>query len=197
MTPILQVLINDLDQFFSAGLEKLLTEHFIAKGITLRFTNNPLSYPLADLIFGTPDNAHYRLPSGLLTERYLSSRLIIVTSGEKNFLFNRLIQRRFNRHQSCAALLALVDEAISKKASYSHEELAAIENPMALLTPRQKEVMYYVAKGMRTNKIANNLQLHVKTVSGHKRAAMGKLQLKRTSDLHNWLLHNPISRYTA
>ena len=121
MTPILQVLINDLDQFFSARLEKLLTEHFIAKGITLRFTNNPLSYPLADLIFWTPDNAHYRLPSGLLTERYLSSRLIIVTSGEKNFLFNRLIQRRFNRHQSCAALLALVDESISKKASDSHE----------------------------------------------------------------------------
>ncbi|CAI1935381.1 response regulator transcription factor [Serratia fonticola] len=197
MTPILQVLINDLDQFFSTGLEKLLTEHFLAKGITLRFSNNPLSYPMADLIFWTPDNTNYRLPSGLLTEQCLTSRLIIVTSGEKNFRFNRLIQRRFNRHQSCAALLALVDEAISKKASYSHEELAAIENPMALLTPRQKEVMYYVAKGMRASKIANNMQLHEKTVSGHKRAAMGKLQLKRTSDLHNWLLHNPISRYTA
>lgn len=197
MTPRLKVLIIDPDQFFAVGLTKLLTAHFHAKGIALRFMNNPLSYPMADLIFWAPGYSGSQIPRGLLTERYLSSRLFIVTSGDKTPLTNRILQRVFNRRQSCTVLLALVDEALSKKVPYSHPELAAGFNSVDLLTPRQQEVMYYVSKGMRVNKIADNMQLHEKTVSSHKRAAMDKLRLKRTTELHDWLINNPITRTSA
>jgi DNA-binding CsgD family transcriptional regulator len=61
-------------------------------------------------------------------------------------------------------------------------------NPLRVLSPRQKEVMRYISKGMCSSEIAKKLQINEKTVSSHKRTAMGKLQLDRTADLYRWLL---------
>lgn len=197
MTRTLQVLITDPDQFFASGLKELLTQHFHTKGMILRFLHQPMSYPLADLIFWAPGYSNTRLPGGLLTDRYLSSRLIIITSGENMPLTDRVLQRAFDRTKPCSVLLAMVDKAIRQKIPFSRTEQVAVSNPMALLTPREKEVMYYLSWGLRIRNIANHMHIHEKTISSHKRMAMRKLQLKRTTDLHLWLLNNPIMQTPA
>ncbi|MEX3174707.1 response regulator transcription factor [Serratia quinivorans] len=197
MTRILQVLITDQDQFFAIGLKKLLTEHFHPKDITLRFLHHPMSYPLADLIFWASGHSNSMLPRGLLTDRYLSSRLFILTSGDNTPLMDRVLHRAFDRTKPCSVLLAMVEKAICKKPPSSQAEQVAVNNPMALLTPREKEVMYYLSWGLKVRNIANNMQVHEKTISSHKRAAMRKLQLKRTTDLHLWLLNNPMMQTPA
>ncbi|MBH1931199.1 helix-turn-helix transcriptional regulator [Serratia rubidaea] len=190
MTLRLKVLITDPDKFFVAGLKSLLNAHFHSKGIVLLFMDNPLLYPIADLIFWAP--ATPRIPNSLLTGRYLDTRFFVITSGEETLLTRHVFQHVFDRCWPCAVLLSFVDKAISQESRFDHAKLAAIYDPVTLLTPRQQEVMYYVSKGMRSHEIAKHMHVHEKTVSCHKRAAMGKLHLMRTAELHNWLINNHI-----
>lgn len=51
------------------------------------------------------------------------------------------------------------------------------ENPLDLLTPRQREVLQLVAEGLSSREIADRLHLSVKTVESHRSNLMERLEI--------------------
>ncbi|WP_261142187.1 helix-turn-helix transcriptional regulator [Serratia proteamaculans] len=64
------------------------------------------------------------------------------------------------------------------------------DNP---LSARECEVLHYLKRGNSQVKIAETMQLQVKTVNSHKRSAMKKLNFTRNNELLNWMLHGGLS----
>ncbi|WP_145566856.1 helix-turn-helix transcriptional regulator [Yersinia aleksiciae] len=194
MTRKLRILIVDPNQFFVTGLQHAIKNHCLAKGISVVFTYQQLSRPVANLIFWAPSEPMNLMPLGLLTNSNRSSRLIMIMPQQKAHLVQHHAPWVFYRHQCLNTLLALIDRTLMTTTISSKKEVEkrSDRSPLDLLTRRQKEIIRYVSEGMSPNKIANNLNIHEKTVSSHKRSAMKRLQLSRTADLYHLLLCHSI-----
>lgn len=68
-------------------------------------------------------------------------------------------------------------------ATLHHPEGQMRQRPVAMLTPRQREVLQLVAEGKSTKAIATLLHISVKTVEFHKARVMELLDLHSTADL--------------
>jgi DNA-binding NarL/FixJ family response regulator len=62
-------------------------------------------------------------------------------------------------------------------------DVAATEKPLATLTPRQREVLKLIARGLSAREIAATLHLSPRTVETHKYEIMRALGLRKTADL--------------
>lgn len=192
MTRAVKILIVDPDRFFVAGLQHAIKAHFQARDIPVLFMGHPLSYPLADLIFWAPGHPSAEIPMGLLVG-HKRFRVILLMSPQQPHLVANCVSRVFYRHQNRVQLSSLIDTSIDTTTCAQIRTVSdAYADLLAALSPRQREVMCYVSQGLCLNDIAARLHIHEKTVSNHKRTAMRRLQLERTTDLHHWLLCNPI-----
>lgn len=63
------------------------------------------------------------------------------------------------------------------------EKAIAARKPLTKLSPRQLEVMRFVAEGRSTREIADRLELSVKTVESHRGAMMKRLGLRDVAGL--------------
>lgn len=185
MIRILKILIVDTDQFFVAGLEQAVREHFDDRQTEVIFLRFPWLYPKADRIFWASCCPDKVMPLELLENRkviQLLSQPMPHRLADKTALV-------FYRHQCANCLSSLLDQimhtALNKPAEKTREE-----NPFLALTPRQLEVIGYISSGMSLYEISKRLCIGTKTVSSHKRAAMRNLRLNKIIDLHNWLLSN-------
>lgn len=192
MTRLLKVLIVDPDNFFALGLRQAVEMHLQSQGIKVMFLSAPPAYIIADLIFWAPGYDSTVIPMGLLMGKAYTSRLIMVMSHQRAHLVKHVVPWVFYRHQSHSVLSALIDRVlyestidINTLTVNTYRDWYAKQ-----LSPREIEVIRCVSKGQRLSEIADKLKINVKTVSCHKRSAMGKLQLKRTIDLYNWFLSN-------
>ncbi|HHQ4306976.1 TPA: LuxR C-terminal-related transcriptional regulator [Serratia fonticola] len=190
MARILKILIVDPNQFFVVGLQQTIEKYFHAKGIPVIFMKQPMSYPMADLIFWAPGYPSTVMPIGLLAGDAQKSRLVILATKQRTHLVTNYVPWVFYRHQNHNTLRLLIDTLLASLISNNDIQMMTTHNsnPLRVLSPRQKEVMRYILKGMCSSEISKKLQIHEKTVSSHKRTAMGKLQLDRTADLYHWLL---------
>ncbi len=64
-----------------------------------------------------------------------------------------------------------------------YSEIAAPPDPLAELTPRERQVLQLVAQGLTNREIARRLHLSPKTVEVHRGNAMRKLDLHNTADV--------------
>lgn len=60
---------------------------------------------------------------------------------------------------------------------------ASVDTPVEPLTPRETEVLRYIALGYTNQQIADTLQISVRTVEGHRANLMDKLGLKARLEL--------------
>jgi len=79
-----------------------------------------------------------------------------------------------------------------QKALREHVKRAGIEECIALLTPREKQVLDLVAEGRSSSDIADHLNLSQKTVEAHRTSIMRKMQVRSVSALISTYL--PIKR---
>lgn len=68
------------------------------------------------------------------------------------------------------------------------------ENKESSLTPRETEIIEYVASGFTSRRIASLLNISVKTVEFHRKNLRGKLNLKIRDDYIDFVLENPSSK---
>lgn len=60
---------------------------------------------------------------------------------------------------------------------------AAAQSGVAVLTPRQRDILRLIAEGLTTQAIANRLQISVKTVEGHRTQLMERLNIHDVAGL--------------
>lgn len=193
MTRKLRILIIDQNNFFVVGLKDAIKKYCLAKGMSVIFMSQQLSRPTANLIFWAPSDPTNLVPVGLQSEGNNKSQLIMVLSQQKTHSATHQTPWVFYRHQSLNTLLALVDQALMTSAIKSRKKEPEKQRDIShlnILTRRQKQIIHYVSEGVCPSKIADNLQIHEKTVSSHKRSAMKRLQLNKTTDLYYWILRH-------
>ena len=82
-------------------------------------------------------------------------------------------------------LLAAIDEALSREAEHRGRQQRQLQGQsrLALLTPREREVMQLVVTGQHNRDIAPVLGISVRTVEVHKARLMDKLGVDNVADL--------------
>jgi DNA-binding NarL/FixJ family response regulator len=65
-----------------------------------------------------------------------------------------------------------------------------VTDPLDLLTPREREVLHYIADGKTNKEIATILKLSVYTVDAHRSRIMEKLNLHSTGELVRFAVRN-------
>jgi FixJ family two-component response regulator len=83
------------------------------------------------------------------------------------------------------ALLRVVEQAIVRRqhASVEENQLNDIRRRMALLSPREHEVMNHVIRGRLNKQIAADLDIGVKTVKVHRGRVMSKMKVRSVAQL--------------
>ena len=66
-------------------------------------------------------------------------------------------------------------------------------DPVALLTPRQREILQLLAEGRSAKEIGDTLAISVRTVEFHKYEVMEKLELRTSADLVHFALKHGIA----
>lgn len=91
----------------------------------------------------------------------------------------------FEKPVDNAALLAAVRQAMDRDAARrrEEEERARVQERLARLTPREREVLDLVAAGRHNREIAAALGISPRTVEVYKARMMEKLQVRRLPDL--------------
>lgn len=138
-----------------------------------------------------------RMPgvSGLQLHKVLQQRypvpppLIIVTGyaevsaaveAMKQGAFD-FVEKPIQGHQFLEKLQAAL--ALSRQLHQQRLQLAARDARIALLTPKEQEVLHAVLDGLPSKDIANRLNLSVRTVENHRARIMEKLRVNTAMEL--------------
>lgn len=84
---------------------------------------------------------------------------------------------RGQRYLTPSILTPVVDRAVNP------ERVPTVKNPVAALTPRQREVLQLIGEGKGTKEIATLLNVSVKTIDFHKTRLMQQLDIHTTAEL--------------
>jgi FixJ family two-component response regulator len=84
-----------------------------------------------------------------------------------------------------AVLLAAIETARTKSAQARarQAETKNVEARLASLTPRERQVLMYVAKGRLNKQTAADLEISIKTVKLHRSRAMQKMRVRTVAEL--------------
>jgi len=82
-------------------------------------------------------------------------------------------------------LLLAIGEAIARAAEKESEqsERAELEKRYATLTPREREVMVLVVRGLANKRIATELGIGEKTIKVHRGRVMSKMRVRSVAEL--------------
>ena len=97
-----------------------------------------------------------------------------------------------------ASLLEIVEEACSRAdVGCDHNHMRRAAGRIALLTPREKEVLDFMVEGYPTKVIAHRLGITCRTVEHHRAAVMHKMQARTLSHLVRMALEIPGKAWPA
>jgi DNA-binding CsgD family transcriptional regulator len=183
----LSILISDPNAYFTLGFRQGLSQHYAALGQPIFLTENILDKHRVDIVFlsaehNTPQLRYLRhRGSGLQHQQ-----MFIIkekTSPFDSILFTDMDGILY-RDQCLGRVIDLINKAIH---AFSKHRFLPVHYDLPL-TIREIEIIYGVSLGLPQAAIAKRHSLSTKTVSSHKRRAMEKLGITRTTDLHYWLL---------
>lgn len=177
------VFIQDHDQYFALGLTAILQIGGLCRYTFLTQKN----WYLADLIIAPADPISFfkTYPTTLMK----TPRNVVLIQDKVRY--RTVPQTLFcsdiiKRHDSINTVLQLL-KAAYKKQKESTTADALYRSPA--LTFRERQVLIAIAQGLPPNRIARQLDIHVKTVSNHKCTAMRKLGFSRNHELYLWLIN--------
>jgi len=197
MDPVPRTLIADDHRLVADALNELLAEHCEMVGTVLD-GSSLLSVALErrpDLII-----ADLSMPGlsgveaiGQLRRAGVTAKIIIVTMYGDPRVARQAIAAgasAFVAKQGAGEELLTAIRVVLKGGSYISPHIAermastsASERPLATLTPRQREILQFIAKGYRAREIAAALNLSPRTVETHKYEIMRALGIRKSADL--------------
>jgi RNA polymerase sigma factor (sigma-70 family) len=96
------------------------------------------------------------------------------------------IEKPFEEHQLRAAIDTAF--ALERKRADSIQNQRDVFGKLALLTPREREVLDHAAKGLHAKEIGKALGISARTVEVHKTRIMEKLQVRNIGELVRFAL---------
>jgi DNA-binding CsgD family transcriptional regulator len=198
---LLIAIIED-DNFFTEGLIMALSDYFKGKNKKAIFITGNSFTGRVDIIFqtircGTVIIPHCRYNSNSGRSHYFA---IVDDRDSRLQKLYRDVKKSnvFSRHESVDTLLQLIERKLYSPQAILEKSLLKqqvyLREP---LTPRELEVLYYLKQGKTHTSAANCMGISVKTISSHKRAAMKKLNFKRSNELFHWMLQGGLSRHES
>lgn len=193
MAQPLSILIVDADRYFAHGLRLGLQAFFQSRHQDIHLLDETQTEDNIDIIFLgdliTSPPWLYRLHQ----RNCHPIVFFIKPQGRSPNAFKRGIQcEKCNagtlyRHQTLFALLDLLDSVLSAQPQLS--VLFQHNCPcMSPLTPRERDVLRCVYRGMNGRATGDYLDISVKTANAHKQSAMRKLNFRCNQELYQWLL---------
>lgn len=188
MGKVISLVFIDNDKFFIEGLQQLIVPHLEQKGLQVKVLDDTAACH-ADMVFKA-------------VERDWQARFCLRNEagcGQLNFSLRARGDTRWRNRPRCSRESGVIirDERIEHILVRVEDVLIARGSGIVTshcpwcelqpITPRERDVMRYLAWEMPPTAIARYLSLSVKTVSNHKQAAMRKLGFKRNADLYHWL----------
>lgn len=180
----INIFIQDTNQYFAQGLTALLQVDELCRHTTVTFLTHQNRY-LADLIIVQDEPTSYFkvCPCILMNAR----RNILLIRGNYRYWTVSQTLSRINiikRSDSINTVLQLIETAFK-----GHNERTIDDHlyKSPSLTFREGQVLSAIAQGLTPKRIGRQLDVHFKTVSIHKRAAMRKLGFSRNHELYLWL----------
>ncbi|CAI1243470.1 TPA: response regulator transcription factor [Serratia fonticola] len=197
MMETLTIRIIDDDNFYIAGLIMALSNHLKNKKII--FYTGPSNGITADITFqaircGT-------LVSPTSASRGRSPRHYFAIADRKDAHLQHLYRGVITsnilyRHQSVSTVLHLIEDNLFTQQppleDTQHIAEVCLHEP---LTRREQEVLRHLKQGKTHASVASCMGIKEKTISSHKRAAMKKLNFKRTSELFHWMLQGGLTSH--
>ncbi|MDY7605645.1 helix-turn-helix transcriptional regulator [Serratia marcescens] len=194
----LVIQIIDDDKFYTAGLVMALSNHLINLNIKARFYTSPFTGVTADITFqgircGTiisPDNLRCISRSTTFFYAITDRKDAHLQHLYRGFIKSNILYR----HQSVSCVLQLVANTLLSPLPPPDKKLKTVKSVLhKQLTPREQEVLHQLKQGKTPASVASFLGIKEKTISSHKRAAMRKLNFKRTNELFHWMLQGGLT----
>ncbi|ALL35899.1 response regulator transcription factor [Serratia marcescens] len=193
----LAIRIIDDDSFYTIGLIKALSNHL--KHRNIRFYTGTCAGIAADIVFQAIRCGTLISPGNRLGGHSATLYFAIAERKDAHLqhLYRGLTKSNIlYRHQSVNSVLQLIGNTLlapqpSPERTRQGRKVCHHES----LTPREQEVLYQLQQGKTHAGVASLLGIKEKTISSHKRAAMKKLNFKRTNELFHWMLQGGLTSH--
>lgn len=173
---VINIIIDDDNRYFSAGLQSSIKEYARCHNKTICFLKQDAEIQ--------PDVVFVSTRRGAQSWRrtaYDNGQSPVVTIKERPVVAVNQPPRVLYRTDRPAKLFELLAETLA-----NIRPVRSFEHP--LLTQREQQVMSYLRRGLDQSQAARVLGVSVKTVHSHKRSVMKKLMLSRHHEFIYWLL---------
>ncbi|WP_439090257.1 helix-turn-helix transcriptional regulator [Serratia bockelmannii] len=191
----LTIRIIDDDNFYTIGLIEALSNHL--KHRNIRFYTGTTTGIAADITFQAIRCGTFIAPGNRLGGH--SATLYFAIAERKDAHLQHLYRgitksNILYRHQSVNGALQLIGNALlSSQPSPEKTRRGSKDCLHDSLTPREQEVLHQLLLGKTHADVASFLGIKEKTISSFKRAAMKKLNFKRTNELFHWMLQGGLT----
>ncbi|HEJ9055886.1 TPA: response regulator transcription factor [Serratia fonticola] len=197
MMETLTISIIDDDKFFIAGLVMALSSYF--KNKKIRFYSGRSCGITADIVFQAIRCGTFIAPASSSGDS--SATLYFAIADRKDAHLQHLYRgvatsNILYRHQSVSTILQLIENILLSHQPPPEDTQqttkVCLHEP---LTRREQEVLYHLKQGKAHASVASCMGIKEKTISSHKRAAMKKLNFRRTSELFHWMLQGGLTSH--
>nr|WP_315290295.1 LuxR C-terminal-related transcriptional regulator [Serratia proteamaculans] len=192
----LTIHIIDDDSFYTSGLIKALSNYL--KNRNTRFYTDASIEIAADIIFQAIRCGTFIAPGNRLGGHSATLYFAIAERKDSHLqhLYHGVTKSNIlYRHQSVSSVLHLIGNTLFSPQSPSEKKLKTTKLTLhEPLTPREQEVLHHLKQGKTHAGVASFLGIKEKTISSHKRAAMKKLNFRRTNELFHWMLQGGLTR---
>ncbi|WP_421105899.1 helix-turn-helix transcriptional regulator [Serratia marcescens] len=188
--PEMTVAIYDSNRFFALGVQHILRASFAARGWMVNFVAAERSVA-ADFVMRDESHLEGVYPCRV-SANYSQARTTMIVVREATLnrrrpqIYCNGVQGALTRRDAPAALDKLVERLISAQGQMPAMAVAC-RHCRPPFTARERSVLRGFALGVDPAHIAGLLNMHVKTVSTHKRSAMRKLGFQLNTELYHWL----------
>ncbi|BEO54286.1 hypothetical protein SMQE21_42260 [Serratia marcescens] len=193
----LDIAIIDDDRFYTIGLFMALSIYFRSQNIKVMLLSEEVNIKTADIIFqairiGVFVDPHPREDNGTPLYFAIADR----KDAHLQHLYRGIHKSNIlYRHQPVSTILQHIEINGFLKPFSTQKTLLTSGLPIhEPLTPREYEVLFHLKQGKTPACAAICIGVNEKTISAHKRAAMRKLNFRRTNELFHWMLQGGLHR---
>ncbi|WP_044201213.1 response regulator transcription factor [Flammeovirga sp. OC4] len=197
-----KILILDDHMLFCQGIERILLEQFNSE---INIINNPedvaldevLNFDIVLVDMDMPSQKGYEFVSSVKATGNTTTKFLIVSMHNKPSLVKKSIESGVNgyilKDDPLEVFTLAITEILEGKEYYSErvrESMKYLTLETIVLSPREEQIIKYIAKGLNANDIAEMLYISVETVKTHNRNIKSKLKIENRAQLIKYAYKN-------